>query len=351
MYAEYEKALSMGQKEFRACNSKGIFPYLPVLDELLEGVETCGEVNLGLVDVPVELIVGTKSSGRKRAFSRSFLPLLEEDSELAAKWVSLCQAHVSEGIQEPIKAYEFMHCFYVQEGHKRVSVLRYFGAVTIPATVTRILPARNDTLENRIYYEFLDFYQCSGVNYLWFSREGSFARLQAALGKGPEEPWTQEERQEFFSFYLRFSAACEFKGPVQVRSAAVGDAMLPALTQWGYAGLKDCTEGELKPRLAKIKEALAAQGRAGEEEAKRNALQLLIQPIKAAAQPIKAVTQPVKAMLGREEGESGAAKGSEAAAENTPPASGGKREDGTRKSSPEGNTEEKDGEHEDSCHL
>lgn len=298
MIAEYQKALSMGQKEFRACHSKGIFPYLPVLDEILEGVETCGEVDLGLVDVPVELIVGTKSSGRKRAFSRSFLPLLEEDSELAAKWVSLCQAHMDEGIRDPIKVYEYLHYFYVQEGHKRVSVLRYFGAVTIPAMVTRILPERSDDLENQIYYEFLDFYQLSGLNCLWFSQPGSFARLQTAVGKAPGESWSQEERRDFFSFYLRFSAAYEYKGPREGAAAAVGDGVLLALELWGYDEIRDRTEGELRGLLAKVREELAAQGKweeGGQDISMKKALQMLMQPIKA-------VTQPVKAMLGREEG-------------------------------------------------
>ena len=298
MIAEYQKALSMGQKELRACNSKGIFPYLPVLDEILEGVETCGEVDLGLVDVPVELIVGTKSSGRKRAFSRSFLPLLEEDSELASKWMSLCQAHMDEGIRDPIKVYEYLHYFYVQEGHKRVSVLRYFGAVTIPAMVTRILPERSEVLENQIYYEFLDFYQLSGLNCLWFSQKGAFERLQTAVGKAPGESWSQEERRDFFSFYLRFSAACEYKGPQEGAAAAVGDGVLLALELWGYNEIRDCTETELRSLLDKVREELAAQGKWEEESqdiSMKKALQMLMQPIKA-------VTQPVKAMLGREEG-------------------------------------------------
>ena len=45
--------------------------------------------------------------------------------------------------------------FYVQEGNKRVSVLKYFDAISIPSYVTRIIPAREDTPESRIYYEFL----------------------------------------------------------------------------------------------------------------------------------------------------------------------------------------------------
>ena len=72
----------------------------------------------------------------------------------------------------PIIAYEFLNKFYVQEGNKRVSVLKYFDAVRIAGTVTRLVPERNDSLENRIYYEFLDFYKLSKVNDVHFSRLG-----------------------------------------------------------------------------------------------------------------------------------------------------------------------------------
>lgn len=70
----------------------------------------------------------------------------------------------------PIIAFEYLNRFYVQEGNKRVSVLKYYGAVKIPGTVTRLVPARTDELQNRIYYEFLDFYKLSKVNALQFSR-------------------------------------------------------------------------------------------------------------------------------------------------------------------------------------
>ena len=49
-----------------------------------------------------------------------------------------------EGIREPIKAYEFMNKFYVEEGNKRVSVLKFFDAVSIPGNVTRIVPPRTE---------------------------------------------------------------------------------------------------------------------------------------------------------------------------------------------------------------
>ncbi len=49
-YGEYEKALALGQKEYKACRARDISPYPPVLDEVLEGKECRGEVNLGLLD-------------------------------------------------------------------------------------------------------------------------------------------------------------------------------------------------------------------------------------------------------------------------------------------------------------
>ena len=139
---EYGKALKEGQREYKECMQKGVDPNPVVLDEILEldGGETC--VNVGLVEIPIQRIVGTKSAGRISAFTPGFRPLLEPDTEFAIKWVSLCAAHLGEeGIQNPIECFEYLGDFYVQEGNKRVSVLRHFGAARIAANVKRILPA------------------------------------------------------------------------------------------------------------------------------------------------------------------------------------------------------------------
>ena len=41
------------------------------------------------------------SAARISAFSAGFYPLLEEESEFAAKWIALCDAHLSDtGIRE-----------------------------------------------------------------------------------------------------------------------------------------------------------------------------------------------------------------------------------------------------------
>ena len=148
---------------------------------------------------------GTKTAGRHTAFASNFMPLLDDDTEFAVKWSNLCDAHLEEGIHTPIIAFEYLNKFYVQEGNKRVSVLKYYEAVKIPGTVTRLIPAKNDTLENKLYYEFLDFYKLSRINYVGFSRLGGYAKLQALACKATGEAWTEDDRLNFSSLYTMFS--------------------------------------------------------------------------------------------------------------------------------------------------
>ena len=183
MLEDYKSALRAGQRAYRARIARGQSPYLAVLDDVLKGVDIVAQEPLGLVEIPAESIVGTKTSGRHTAFAPNFMPLLEPDTEFAVKWSNLCDAHLEEGIHTPIIAFEYMNRFYVQEGNKRVSVLKYYGAVKIPGTVTRLIPARTEDLENKIYYEFLDFYKLSKVNYVHFSKLGGYNKLQTLVCK------------------------------------------------------------------------------------------------------------------------------------------------------------------------
>ena len=115
--------------------------------------------------------------------------------------------------------------FYVEEGNKRVSVLKYYGAVSVPGTVTRIIPKKTDEKENKIYYEFLDFYEMSRINYIWFSKVGSFKKLQKAVGKEPDEKWDEEERLNFSSLYARFELEYDARGGDRLPITA-GDCLL-----------------------------------------------------------------------------------------------------------------------------
>lgn len=254
----YKEAQRLGEREYRACVAKGRSPCLPVLDDFLPPEKANAAVDLGLVQVPAELLVGTKTRGRVNAFAPNFMPILEEKTEFAAKWESLCQAHLREGIRDPVKVYEYMNRFYVEEGNKRVSVLKFFDAVTVPALVTRILPERTGDKETELYYEFIAFYKYSKLNLVEFTKKGSYLALQTAVGKKPEEPWTEDERRHFRAAYHFFRYAYTAAGGEKLRST-VGDALLSYIRVYGYAALCSAAEGELRKNLSKMWEEVALQ--------------------------------------------------------------------------------------------
>ena len=225
------------------------------------------ESQLGLVQIPIEQILGTKTVARSSSFAGNFMPILRESTEFAAKWAELSTRHVEEGIREPIKAYEYMNQFYIEEGNKRVSVMKYFGAVSILGTVTRIVPKRTKDKENKIYYEFMDFYQLAPINYIWFSKEGSFAKLQKAVGKEPKEVWTEEELLKFSSTYARFTAEYSAKGGKKL-NITPGDAFLSFITLYGYEVVDGKTTSELQELVSKSWEEFVLLGEEAEIDLK-----------------------------------------------------------------------------------
>lgn len=247
---DYGKALKLGKKDVAARTAKGEYPYLRVLDEIPEAANSIMEYSLGLIQIPTDRIVGTKTAGRSQAFAGNFMPVLAENTEFATKWSVLCNSHLREGIREPVKAYEFMNRFYILEGNKRVSVLKYFDAVSIPGEVTRIVPARTDEKENRIYYEFMDFYNLSRVNYLWFSEEGRFFKLQRLVGKRPDELWSDDDRMEFSAAYSAFRGVYKAKGGDKLE-ITTGDAFLEFIDIYGYQAMREMTTAELKDMVTK----------------------------------------------------------------------------------------------------
>ena len=78
----YKDALKLAQKDYRACISKGISPCLPVLDDFVSASNVANAVDLGVVQIPADMIVGTKTRGRMNAFSTSFMPLLEDGTDI-----------------------------------------------------------------------------------------------------------------------------------------------------------------------------------------------------------------------------------------------------------------------------
>ena len=200
---EYQQALKQGQKELKSLQALGKPPYPAVLDEILPE-KGYNIREMGTLEIPAGRIVGTVSAGRTGAFTAGFLPLLGADSEFGTKWIDLCAAHLAEGIRDPILCFEYLGNFYVQEGNKRVSVLKRFGAPRIFATVRRILPPLSEEPRIRAYYEFLEFYEDTKLYLIQFRRPGDYALLLSHLGKEPGEAWEEREVRTFRSWYQYF---------------------------------------------------------------------------------------------------------------------------------------------------
>ena len=261
--AEYIRAQKMAQKEYRERIAAGKNPYPAVLDEILpDGVTPDTVKDIGVVEIPAERIVGVKSAGRIAAFTASFLPLLDENTEFGMKWAALCEAHLGDaGIQEPIVCFEYLGNFYVQEGNKRTSVLRYFGSPRIPGHVQRIVPPLSDDPRIKAYHEFIDFHRNTKIYNVQFTQPGNYAKLLAALGKEPGEQWSERERLTFSSYFTYFRDAY---------SSVVGDqpamkpedALLIWLNLYPYTDLGKLSTADLKKTVQGLKDDFAVLAQA-----------------------------------------------------------------------------------------
>lgn len=249
---EYQKARRLAQKEVRELRSQGKDTAPAVLDDILGETYTLTTQDIGIVNIPTHRIVGTKTAGRISAFSAGFLPLLDTETEFAQKWMHLCADHMSdEGIRNPIVCYEYLGNFYVQEGNKRVSVLRYFGSSQIPGTVYRILPEQSEDPHIQAYFEFLTFYKATGMYDVQFRQPGDYEKLAAYLGKEPEEVWTEQERRTFRAYFRYFKEAFDALHGEKL-DLLPEEALLLWLKVYSFRDLGSKSADEIKQALAAL---------------------------------------------------------------------------------------------------
>ena len=282
---EYTKALRLGRAEKKERTDAGLDPYPAVLEEILPELARCSIQDLPVQDIPAGRIIGTVSAGRVSAFSAGFLPLLDAETEFAHKWISLYDAHMSDtGIREPVLCYEYLGDFYVQEGNKRVSVLKYSGSPRIPAVIRRILPLPSDEPRIRAYTEFLEFYRHTKLYDIQYRKPGDYARLLAFLKKDQDEDWSEAERRSFsarFHYFLDAFTGLEGKATDLLPE----EALLLWLKVYPYEQLSSMSAKELKASLAGLwGDVVAETGsdapslRTEPETASRSVLEKIISP-------------------------------------------------------------------------
>ena len=232
----YQAARKLGRK-YMSENEKDIFKgYLPVLEDVMRGVEIMGEINLGYHEIPLDRVVGTRTAARSNSFAGNFMPLLADDTEFAIKWKKVYESQLVEGIREPIKVYEYLGRYYALEGNKRISILKYVGAASIYGNVIRLLPERNEENDEiSIYYEFLDYDKKLFFDDLWFTRRGSFTTLvrktESFLAKHREVNGTVDE--VIAATHRRFREAYRAAKLSDV-DLTPGDAVVEYIKIFGY---------------------------------------------------------------------------------------------------------------------
>ena len=249
---QFNQALKLGQKYYHDAVNRSAYPYPLVLDDLLDERTLAGQASIGLVNIPSELIVGTRHAGRTAALAGNFMPLLEENTEFGAKWISLCNAHLSdEGIRDPVRCVEYLGKFYVEEGNKRVSVLKSYGAPTIPGIVTRLIPEYSDDPEIVLYYEFMNFYSLTKLYEISFRTPGSYAQLIASLGLESDHEWTDRERKSFSAGYAHFRSAFDKLNTDNIH-VSPAEALLVWLEVFPFSEIKELTLPELTKKLSSL---------------------------------------------------------------------------------------------------
>lgn len=226
---EYSKALKAGQKEYSARTAKGERGILYALDELTNQSRIVAYMKQPQREISLSRVIGTYTSARANSFATNFMPLHQENSEFASKWMNLCAIHMEEGLRDAVQVYEYLWNYYVIEGNKRVSILKHFGSPAVRADITRVVPQLDERdPDTAVYYAYLNYDKTGHFKNIRLSSQAKYQQL-AQL----EERFAQLEEPEhplnYNSMFLQFEAAFTQVNPPLL----VGDAFLEYLKVYG----------------------------------------------------------------------------------------------------------------------
>ncbi|MBR6233174.1 MAG: BMP family ABC transporter substrate-binding protein [Erysipelotrichaceae bacterium] len=258
MNDDYSKAKRMADRSIRRAVLQGRYPYLSDLDSKPGMSDVLSCIDLGIKEIPLQQIRGTKTKGRQGVFSYDFLPCAEKDSEFAMKWNAVYRYQNEEGISDPIEVYEYLHDFYVEEGNKRVSVLKYLDSISVRARVRRIVPDAKTLEENPVYKEFLDFYKLCPLYEIDLHEKNAYRKLIRLLKKPEDRPWEEQDvsrlRSSFYIFqknYLKLDYDPDY----------CADAFLLYVSAYDYDKLYSLSDQKLSARIKELDKELTILGK------------------------------------------------------------------------------------------
>lgn len=238
VWEQYSVSQNQAKRNVRRCVRSGMETALPTLESVVDRTKSAGEVDMGVLNIPVKQIVGIASAGDNENYTADFLPLPSAKSEFADEWTKLYMEHLSDrGLVDPIRCYEYLGKFYVVDGKKRVSVLKVNGATMVKAEVTRIMPVVTEDPEIRSYYEFVRTFEKTGLYQIKFTRPGKVDEFLQAIGYAPDRVWNDSDRYSFIFNWHSFERAMKvaFDDTLNITTA---DAVQVLLQKHSFFELK-----------------------------------------------------------------------------------------------------------------
>ena len=236
-HEEYQKAYSIAMRNQLKDKKQRVAPYPSILDAILnERMISCRQ-DLGVMDIPTNLIVGVSEySDVLLKYTKDFLPLADPNSQIAIQWCRAYQALRGQEDSKEIRCLEYLGKFYVVDGLQEVSVAKYSDTYQIRSHVTRVLPVKTESRAVERYYDFLIQFDLTNLYQLQFTQPGYFEKLQYALNKQASAEWTDTDRSKFLMHWPKIERAFQksFDNCLNITSA---DALVVLLDKYSFTQL------------------------------------------------------------------------------------------------------------------
>lgn len=138
------------------------------LESVVGQREITKQEDLGLIQIPVNRIIGYIANGEEKYKNDSYL-----------------------------HCFEYLGNFYIHGTPAQVSIINSSGSFVLHAYVTRLIPAYSEEKHIKAYYDFLTYYPLTGMYQIQFTQAGFFEKFQNALGYEVNHKWSIADRSRF----------------------------------------------------------------------------------------------------------------------------------------------------------
>ncbi|MBO4937461.1 MAG: hypothetical protein J6C98_00465 [Oscillospiraceae bacterium] len=235
VHEAYQQANALAMR----CQAKAVKNKLPTspvaLNTLIDNNEISCRQDLGVIDIPTNLIAGVAEATEKSIlYTKELLPVSTPHSEYADAWRDIyLQYFRGGGVAGQIQCHEYLGKFYIIDGLKRASVVKFLKKPTISAHVIRMMPNKTGARAVQLYYDFLFQFRLTGMYQLQFTQEGFFEKFQKALGKESGEKWTDDDRCRFFAVWCIVEDAFR-KSYEECLHITAADALVVLLEKYSF---------------------------------------------------------------------------------------------------------------------